>query len=124
EDLLAELNRDHSRAAFAVWAPSLGLGATCWLKDGEGVPEQIAAGHSEAWRRLDVVALHALAIDPLFPAGTTALGESGQLTYTDKLSEVQKAIQGGEAQMAFLIRGTPVESVMAVAEAGERMPEK
>jgi uncharacterized protein (DUF1015 family) len=71
-----------------------------------------------------VAALHVLAIDSLFPAGTTALGEAGQLTYTDSLSEVQRAIQGGEAQIAILIRGTPVEAVMAVADAGDRMPEK
>ncbi|HEY3117520.1 MAG TPA: DUF1015 domain-containing protein [Chloroflexota bacterium] len=123
EQLLAELNREPSRPAFAIWSPSLGLGATCWLKD-SSVPRDRAEGHSDAWRQLDVAALHVLAIDSLFPAGTTALGEAGQLTYTDSLSEVQRAIQGGEAQIAILIRGTPVEAVMAVADAGDRMPEK
>lgn len=124
EQLLANLNRQPTRPAFAVWAPPIGLSATCWLKDPSGVPADLAEGHCDSWRRLDVVALHALAIDPLFPPGTTALGEAGHLTYTDKLTEVQRVIQSGEAQLAFLIRGTPIEAVMAVADARDRMPEK
>ncbi len=124
EQLLADLNHEPSRPAFAVWAPTIGLSATCWLKGSSGVPAGLAEGRSEPWRHLDVAALHALAIDPLFAPGTTALGEAGHLIYTDSLDEVERFIQTGVAQIAFLIRGTPVDTVMAVADAGERMPEK
>lgn len=124
ERLVAGLSARPARPGFALWAPNLNLSATFWLKDLTGIPPELATGHSDPWRKLDVVSLHALVIDRLFRPGTTALSEAGQLTFTPSLEEVQRVIRAGQAQVAFLVRSTPIESVLAVADAGDRMPEK
>ncbi|MEA2642869.1 MAG: hypothetical protein QOF51_4263 [Chloroflexota bacterium] len=122
--LLARLEQLPEGPAFAVWAPSHGMSLIARLRDPQGVPESVAEGHSAAWRRLDLAALHSVAIDRLFPEGTTELSESGRLTYPRSISELDKAVATGAADLAFLLRATPVGQIMAVADAGDLMPEK
>jgi hypothetical protein len=121
--LLEELGRAGNDPVFGIWAPRLGITALARLR-GREVPEELAAGQSAAWRRLDLAALHLLGIDRVFPEGTTALSESGRLMYSRSLSEVEKSIETNEAQVAFLVRNTLVDQVTAVADAGDLMPEK
>lgn len=121
--LLDLLEAGKHRPAFAIWAPGLGLAAIATAREAS-VPEALADGHSGAWRRLDLAALHALAIDRIYPEGTSALSEAGLLTYHRALAEVQGAIDSGEAELAFLVRRTPVDQILAVADAGDLMPEK
>ncbi len=121
--LLAELERAAQRPGFAVWAPALGLSGIAVLREPE-VPPERAPGRSAAWRRLDLAALHALTVDDLFPEGTAALFESGRLWYSRLLLEVVQAIDSGAADLAFLVRETPAEQVIGVADAGDLMPEK
>jgi uncharacterized protein (DUF1015 family) len=110
--------------SFGIWAPALGMRAIARWKASEKVPDEIAAGHSDAWRRLDVVALHALGVDQLWGEGTAALAGAGLLRYAYSLDEVEEAVTSGEADIAFLLQGTPIEQILALADAGERMPEK
>jgi uncharacterized protein (DUF1015 family) len=121
--LLTTLERAPQRPGFAVWAPELGLSGIAVLRDAE-VPDERAPGRSRAWRRLDLAALHALAVDELFPQGTAALFESGNLWYSRLLPEVVQAIESGSAELAFLVRETPAEQVIGVADAADLMPEK
>ena len=121
--LLADLELERAGPAFALWAPRLGIAIVARLKERE-VPEDLAPGHSAAWRRLDLAALHLLAIDRIYPEGTTQLSESGSLMYSRSLAEVERALGAGEAQVVFLVRSTSIEQVMAVADAGDLMPEK
>ena len=112
------------RPAFAVWDPSRGLKAIATLRDGTAVPETVAPGRSLAWRRLDLAALHELAIDRLFPDGSASLFARGHLEYTRDVADVGRATESDPRSIAFLARTTPVQQVMAVADAGDRMPEK
>jgi uncharacterized protein (DUF1015 family) len=121
--VLSQLQRAPRRPGFGIWAPALGLTGVAVLRQDE-VPEQFAAGRSEAWRRLDLAALHALAVDVIFPQGTAALSEANCLSYTRVVPDVEAAVRGGDAQLAFLVRETPAEQVIAVADAGDLMPEK
>ncbi len=52
------------------------------------------------------------------------LTESGRLTYTHDAREAVAAVDEGRADVAFLLRPTPIDQVMAVAAAGEFMPPK
>jgi uncharacterized protein (DUF1015 family) len=122
--LLAALETAGPGAAFGVWAPRLGVSALVRRIDPDGVPAEFADDHSGAWRRLDLAALHTLAIDQLVPEGTSALSESGRLRYARTLTEVEATVNEGQADVAFLVRHTPVSQVMAVADAGDLMPEK
>lgn len=123
-ELLAELRATGGRGpAFAVWAPRLGVAAIARLR-AEAVSLDLAADRSPAWRRLDAVALHVLGIDPAFPGGTAALLAEGRLTYAHSLSEIERGLETGKGDVAFFLRGTPIEQIMAVADARDRMPEK
>ena len=90
-------------------------------------------GHSDAWRGLDVSVLDAIAIREV--CGIRAEGEaarsdatshapSDRLAYVSDFPGAVRAVQAGEAQAAFLLKGTRVEQVCAVAEARDRMPPK
>jgi uncharacterized protein (DUF1015 family) len=121
--LLDAIARDADRPAFGVWAPSLGLSEVARLRD-VAVPEAVAPGRSDAWRRLDLAALHSLAIDRIYPEGTTQLSESGRLMYARAIHDVEQAMNAGDVDIAFFVRHTSVRQVMAVADAGDLMPEK
>jgi uncharacterized protein (DUF1015 family) len=57
----------------------------------------------------------------------TALVESlgpQDVRYTADLQEAIAAVDGGDAQAAFLMRPTPIEQVFEVAQRGEVMPQK
>jgi uncharacterized protein (DUF1015 family) len=123
-ELLARLEEIRDRPAFGIWAPSLGLNLVASAQDPAGVPVELAGSHSAAWRGLDLAVLHVLAIDRLYAEGTTKLSEDGYLSYPRSLAEVESAINDGDAQIVFLLRTTPVAQIMAVADAGDLMPEK
>lgn len=123
-ELVSALQEDESRAAFGVWAPSIEVRLIARLRDPDGVPPELAGGHSPAWRRLDLAVLHTLVIDRLFGLSTTDLSDQGYLSYPRNLEEVESAVESGDAQVAFLVRNTPVAHILSVADAGDLMPEK
>jgi uncharacterized protein (DUF1015 family) len=85
-------------------------------------PNALPAERSDAWKSLDVSLLHALLVDPL-------IEESGRLRedvlrYTRDPLEAVNEVRDGRASVAFFLNPTPVPSVLAVADAGDLMPEK
>jgi uncharacterized protein (DUF1015 family) len=85
-------------------------------------PNALPSERSEAWKSLDVSLLHTLLIDPL-------IAESGKpreevLRYTRDAHEAVDEVRQGRAAVAFFLNPTPVQGVMAVADAGDLMPEK
>ena len=77
---------------------------------------------SDAWKSLDVSLLHTLLVDPL--VAETGLPREQVLDYTRDAHEAFAAVREGRASVAFFLNATPVEGVLAVAEADDRMPEK
>lgn len=112
------------RPAFGVWCPPAGISLVARPRGDGLVPEDLAGGHSDAWRGLDLAVLHTTFLDPLFPEGAARLVERGLLRYTRDLGEVQEAVAQDDRTVALLVRPTPIEHIMAVADAGDRMPEK
>jgi uncharacterized protein (DUF1015 family) len=85
-------------------------------------PERLPADRSDAWKALDVALLHTLLVEPL-------IAESGRpreevLRYTRDPGEAFAAVREGNARAAFFLNPTPVQQVLAVADARDRMPEK
>ncbi|MDH5200779.1 MAG: DUF1015 domain-containing protein, partial [Candidatus Bathyarchaeota archaeon] len=72
----------------------------------------------------DISVLHhavlgaALGITPQGPEQEAALA------YTEDAAEALRQVETGRYPLAFLLNPTPVEQVLAVADAGERMPQK
>lgn len=85
----------------------------------EALPEK-----SEAYRGLDVAALHALILEPVFGIDKANMASQKNLRYTRSAAEACADVAEGKAQCAFLIRGTRVRQIRDVASAGEKMPQK
>jgi uncharacterized protein (DUF1015 family) len=94
------------------------------LRDPAAVDRVVPAGRSEAWRRLDVVALHELALDQAL--GRAREPEAFSVAYTrDPGEAIQSVRRSTDTQtVAFFMRPPSMADVKAVAMAGEKMPEK
>ena len=93
------------------------------LKPGGAGQAAMDASKSEAYRSLDVSILHDLILNQLLGVGEEELAAGAHVSYTiDAEEALEKVTSGGGA--AFLMRSTPVAQVQAVAEAGDKMPQK
>jgi uncharacterized protein (DUF1015 family) len=85
-------------------------------------PNALPADRSDAWKSLDVTLLHELLVDPLIAQSGRA--REDVLRYTRDPHEAVAAVREGQASVGFFLNPTPVQSVLAVADAGDLMPEK
>lgn len=83
-------------------------------------------GVSEAWRRLDVAALHELVLTRGLGVNEQMVRAGEGVTYTRDASATIEAVRSGAdgAQLAFLLNPTPPTAIRDVARAGDRMPQK
>jgi uncharacterized protein (DUF1015 family) len=77
--------------------------------------------HSRTWQELDVNVLEYALLRETLGIGGDA---PGQIDYTDDASEALQAVEAGRWPLAFLLNATRIEQMIAVADAGERMPAK
>ena len=77
-----------------------------------------------AWKRLDVNVLQYGILGPVFGIDTGRLAAGGAVVYTQDPVEAVAAVEAERARVAFVLNATPVEQVLAVADAGGRMPQK
>jgi uncharacterized protein (DUF1015 family) len=89
-----------------------------------GIDGLMPDGQPDAWKRLDVNVLQYGILQDVFGIDDEALRAGGVVTYTQDAREALAAVKGGSVQAAFLLNATPVEQVMAIADAGARMPQK
>jgi uncharacterized protein (DUF1015 family) len=132
----AEL-RDRLRDAFATTAAVKGEGATAlassrapyallFLFDDEELVVELSAAdvdgrvgrRPEAWRRLDVVALHEVVMPRIAPEGVE------QLTFSSDAAALAQLVRAGGRTAAIVLRPLRASDVIEVARAGERMPQK
>ncbi|MBV9895429.1 MAG: DUF1015 domain-containing protein [Chloroflexi bacterium] len=85
-------------------------------------PGALPPERSDAWKSLDVSLLHALLVDPL--VSETGRPREDVLQYARDPHEAAAAVRQGRASVAFFLNPTPVSGVLAVADAGDLMPEK
>jgi uncharacterized protein (DUF1015 family) len=93
------------------------------LKD-QAIADAALAGHSEAYRRLDTGVLEALLLKGALGLSDEDISHLHDFRYARDAREAQELVQGGEYDVAFLMRPTPVAQVRDVAGAGENMPPK
>jgi uncharacterized protein (DUF1015 family) len=117
--------------AGAPGAPTLGMlvppgdRLELWtLRDSDAVARISPRERSEAWRRLDVVALHALVFGE--GLGGARSPEAFSVSYTREAAEAIQSVRScADTQTgAFFLRPPTMQEVRAVAMAGDRMPEK
>ncbi len=88
------------------------------------LPENYGADHSETWRRLGVALLHDLVIRQVLGLSGTYAESGENVTFTRYAEEAIALVEAGKQEMALLLNPTRVDEVMAIAQAGERMPQK
>jgi len=90
---------------------------------GKNLPDgRMPADRSDAWKSLDVSMLHTLLVDPLI--AETGKPREEVLSFTRDAHEAFAAVRQGDASAAFFLNATPIEGVLGVADAQDRMPEK
>ena len=93
-----------------------------------GVMDSLAADESPSWRRLDVAILHKLILEKMLAIDEANLSAQSHLEYIKDfgpatLRAIDK-IDSKEGQGLFFLNSTRAEEVEAVAQAGEKMPQK
>ena len=100
-----------TRHAFAVRA-----------RDGSAVLSRARRPAGSPGHDLDVAVLER---EVLAPAGLDAAAiRDGALAYTRSVDEVERAVAAGDAVLGFAVSAPSLDEVMAVADAGEVMPQK
>jgi uncharacterized protein (DUF1015 family) len=125
QEVLGEMagSAAEGRHAFGLALPGESRLLLLTLK---GDPEKMLAGlgRSPAWCRLDVSILHYLVI-----AGFLGIPEADwkggkHIVYTRDFKEVLVGLESAEFQAGFFLNPTPIRQIMAVAQAGDVMPQK
>ena len=93
------------------------------LKDTKSV-EQIMPDKPGAYRRLDTAVLESLILRGPVGLSEDDISHLNGLAYSKDLNDALAAVEDGRADAAFIMRGTPIDQVREVAEAGETMPPK
>lgn len=94
------------------------------LKEGLNLEGLLPPGHCPAWQQLDVTILHSLVLEKRLGIGRQQREGENFLTYTRQEEEALQLVDSGSYQMVFFLNPTLVSEVMAVAAAGDRMPQK
>ena len=79
--------------------------------------------HGDEWRGLDVSCLHVLVIEDVLGITPDEVAGGEYVAYSSDLEETVAAVET-EGRLGFIVRPTPAEAVLAVARAGELMPQK
>jgi uncharacterized protein (DUF1015 family) len=93
------------------------------LRD-QSIADRALEGKPEPYRRLDTAVLEALILRDALGMSEDDIAHLNGLGYSKDADEALHAIESGRWDAGFFMRGTPVEQVREVAEAGESMPPK
>ena len=104
-----------ARWAFALAEPGRGALVAEAKPEAESLLPADAPG---CLRALDPYLLHHGVLGPLLGVPDSAV------SYVHSLAEAEEAVAAGACRLAVLLRGTPVQQIVDVADAGESMPAK
>jgi uncharacterized protein (DUF1015 family) len=123
-----EMKADHGRGrdTFGIYG---GNGAFYVARLKDIIPmDKAAPTKSRAWRKLDVTVLSKLVLDEILGIDDDKLAQGGNVLYVkdsgNKSKELVRQIDTGEGQVVFFMNPPKIEHIEAVADAGERMPQK
>jgi len=85
--------------------------------------EMVSTDQPNALKDLDVYLLHRVILRQMLGIDSPEM-EENCLEYTRDGLDALSRVDSGEYQLAFLLNPTPISSVLAVADAGTRMPPK
>lgn len=118
EEVLAAHQNRHAYALYTG-----GNGFTL-LAGREAADRLTVEGRSEAYARLDVTVLHTLLLEQVLGIDKENMARQQNLRYTRSAAEAVDSVRKGASTAAFLLNPTRIEEIRAVAEAGDKMPQK
>jgi uncharacterized protein (DUF1015 family) len=107
-----------SKAPFAFGLAQPGGGAVVAESKVDLSQEMLPADSPACLRVLDTYVLHKAVLPQLLAVDDSAVA------YAHSLADVEEAVAGGGCCLAVLMRPTPVDQIVGVAEASEAMPPK
>jgi uncharacterized protein (DUF1015 family) len=123
---LMEDNFERGKSCLGIYAADGGF-YVATLKDSEAV-NQISGGLSDAAKSLDVNILHKLILEDILGIGDKQLAAESNVEYVkdigDAIDKSISKVDSGQSQAVFFMNPTRIEQVEAVAQAGEKMPQK
>jgi uncharacterized protein (DUF1015 family) len=119
---LSELGR-RPKHSFGLYART-GQFYLLSLKTGTDLDRLMPADRSPSWRQLDVSVLHHLVFEKVLGLGRAQWAGEEYLKYTREEEGALARVDAGEFDYAFFLNPPGVEELVAVAEEGERMPQK
>jgi len=93
------------------------------LKD-QSIADAALADMPEPYRRLDTAVLEAIVLKGALGMSEDDISHLDGLDYSKSFDDALDAVESGRYDAGFFMRGTPVEQVSEVAEAGVSMPPK
>ncbi len=125
EPLLAELARTSgSKKVFGVYGLRPETLSVLTLSENVDLDDLLPSGHSSAWRELDLVTLHALVIDRILGIKNVSAGHGQSISFVRDERQAVKKVRDGSFSLAFFINPPTVAQIRAVAQAGDKMPQK
>jgi len=79
---------------------------------------------AEPSRKLELNVLHQLILEKHLGIGPEQLRNQTHIIYTRDANEAMRLVDSGERQLTFLVNPIPVKSVLDIAAAGDKMPQK
>ncbi len=120
--LMAE--RGRSAAAFGLCLPGDDRLFLLTVEDAVSLVQRLCPDCPAEWRNLDVAVLHFALLGMVLRVNPDPIEEGGCVTTIDDAREAWQAVRDGRYSAAFLLNPVPVAQVLAVADAGRRMPRK
>jgi uncharacterized protein (DUF1015 family) len=116
----ADINAPGMEGAIGVYITASDQ-CLIWKPSNADPLASVAPDKSPAWRRLDVAVLHELIINR---AIKEAWPDEFEISYPHDAATARELTTAGDRHIAFLLRPTPMEALIAVTGAREVMPQK
>jgi len=124
-------DRGRSASAFGLCLPADQTGEPgderlflVTVEDAAGLVRSLCPDCPVEWRDLDVAVLHFALLGMVLRINPDPIEEGGSVTTIEDAREACQAVRDGRCSAAFLLNPVPVAQVLAVADAGRRMPRK
>ncbi|MDP3061972.1 MAG: DUF1015 domain-containing protein, partial [Chloroflexota bacterium] len=121
-DLMAE--RGQTATAFGLCGPDERRLFLLTLDDAEGLVRRLCPDCPAAWRDLDVAVLDLAVLGMILRIDPEPIEEGGCVAFIDDPGQAWHEVRAGRYSAAFLVNPVRVEQILALADAGRRMPRK
>lgn len=124
-DLMKD-NFEQGKSCLGIYAAD-GSFYAATLKNSEAM-NRVAGNLSDAAKGLDVNVLHKLILEDILGIGDKQLASQSNVEYVKDIGDaIEKSIakvDSGQSQAVFFMNPTRIEQVEAIAQTGEKMPQK